>query len=170
MAFHLRPLLVLFACASFVPPVHGMERVGDATYLYQIEQYANAVIALETELVSLIEAASTEERFSLYWTYNHLTGSWVQVEYLQTALELSVAVRSYSDEELLRTALRDQAQFVHWELGQAIDDLEQNMPELRRPTYMQINEAIRSLLWEVRTTVDRLWADQCARVPCVAGP
>jgi hypothetical protein len=170
MALRLRSLLLLFACTPYLPVVHGMERVGDASYLYELERHANAVTALETEFVSLIEAAYSDERFYLYWTYNHLTGSWVQVAYLQTQMELSVGAQSYSDEELIRTTLRDQAQFVRWELDHAINDLVQNMPEVKRLNHLWINEALRSLLSEVRATVDRLWADQCAHMPCAAGP
>ena len=168
MAFRLRPLLLLFACAPYVPVADGMERPGDTTSLYELEQYADAVTALETDFLSLIEAAPSEERFDLYWTYNHLTGSWVQVEYLQTQLELSVAAQSYPDEESMRTTLRDQAEFVRWELGHAIDDLEQTVPGARPLNHLWINEALRSLLSQVRTTVDRLWTDQCAYMPCAA--
>ena len=170
MAFRLRSLLLLFACAPYLPIAHGTERVGDAAYLYELEQYANAVTALETEFLSLIEAAPSEERFYLYWTYNHLTGSWVQVEYLQTQLELSVEAQSYSDEESIRTTLRDQAEFVRWELGYTINDLEHALPEVRPLKHLWINEALRSLLSKVRTTVDRLWTDQCAYMRCAAGP
>ena len=170
MPFRLSLLLLLFACASYLPVVHGTERVGDATYLYELEQYANAVSALETEFQSLIEVAPSEERFYLYWTYNHLTGSWFQIEHVRTQLELSVEAESYSDEESMRTTLRDQAEFVRWELGHAIDDLEQSMHEVRPPNSLSINEALRSLLSEVRTTVDRLWTDQCSYMRCVIGP
>jgi hypothetical protein len=69
----------------------------------------------------------------------------------------------------MRAALRGQAEFVRWELGHAIDDLEETMPELVPPNHVWINEALRSLLSEIRTTVDRLWTDQCADVLCVAG-
>ena len=51
----------------------------------------------------------------------------------------------------------------------AIDDLEQTMHETRPLNHLWINEALRSLLSQVRTTVDRLWAAQCAYLPCVAG-
>ena len=170
MRFRLSSLILLFACAPYWPEVHGRERVGDATHLYELERYANAVTALETDFLSLIEAAPGEERFYLYWTYNHLTGSWVQVEYLQTQLELSLEAQSYSDEESFRATLRDQAEFVRWELGHAINDLEQTMSEGRPLNELWITEAVCSLLSEVRTTVDRLWTDQCAYVPCVAGP
>src|SRR5258706_15178980 len=124
MAFRPASLLLLFACAPYLPVAHGTERAGDAANLYELEQYANAVTALEAEFLSLIEATPSEERFYLYWTYNHLTGSWVQVEYLQAQLELSVEAQSYSDEESIRTILRDHAEFVRWELGHAINDLE----------------------------------------------
>ena len=157
---------MLFACALYLPAAYGTERAGDAIYLHELEQYANAVTALEVEFLSLIEAASSDERFYLYWTYNHLTGSWAQVEYLQAQLERSVAAQSGPDDESARTTLRDHAQYVLWELGSAIDDLEQNMPEVRRLNHLWINEALRSLLSEVRTTVNGLWVDQCARMPC----
>jgi hypothetical protein len=170
MAFRLSLLLLLFACALFLPRVHGTERAGDATYLYELQRYAQAVIGLEKEFLSLVEAAPGEERFDLYWTYNHLTGAWIQVDFLQALLKLSVAASSYSDEEKTRATLRDQAQFVLWELDHAITDLEQNMPGVKRPNRLRINEALRSLLSEVRMTVNRLLADQCARTPCAAGP
>ena len=114
-----------------------MERVGDVTYLHQLEQYANAVTALKTGFLSLIEAAPSEERFHLYWTYNHLTGSWFQVEYLQTLLELSLEAKSYSDEASIRTSLRDQAEFVRWELGYAVNDLK---PYLRSTTEPPVDQ------------------------------
>jgi hypothetical protein len=167
MAIRPRSLLMLFACVLCMPVAGGAERVGDAACLYELKQYANAATTLEVEFLSLIEAASSEERFYLYWTYNHLTGSWVQVAYIQTQLELSVAAQSEPDEESARTTLRDQSQFVLWELGSAITDLERNAPELRRLDHLWINEALRSLLSEVRTTVDRLWSEQCARMTCL---
>ena len=170
MAFRLNSLLLLFACAPFLPMAHGTERAGDVTYLYELEQHARAVTGLEKEFRSLIEAGSGEERFKLYWTYNHLTGAWLQVDFLQTLLELSVAAPSSQDEEEIRTTLRDQAQFVLWELDHAITDLEQNVTEVKRLKHLRINEVLRSLLSEVHTTVNRLLADQCARIPCAAGP
>ena len=167
MALRLRLLFLLFACALYLPVVHGMERAGDAASLYELERYADAVTALETNFLSLIDAAPGEERFDLYWTYNHLTGSWIQVEYLQAQFELSVAAEPYSDEASMRTTLRDQAEFVRWELGHAIDDLE-TVPDGRSLNHLWLNEAVRSLLFQVRTTVDRLWTDQCAYMPCAA--
>jgi hypothetical protein len=153
-----------------VPVVDGAERIGDSGYLNEVQRYANAVAGLETEFLSLLDAASGEERFYLYSTYNHLTDSRVQLEYLQRQVELAKAAQSLSEEESIRTTLRDQAQFVRWQLGDAIDDLVQNIPEVRRLKQLWINEALRYLLSEVRTTVDRLWVDQCARMPCAVGP
>ena len=76
MPIRLSLLVLLLACTDYAPVVLGMERVGDATYLYELERYANAVTGLDTEFLSLIEAAPSEQRFCLYWTYNHMTGSW----------------------------------------------------------------------------------------------
>jgi hypothetical protein len=163
-------LLLLFACAACLPMAHGTERAGDATYWYELERHAHAVTGLEQEFLSLIEAASNEERFNLYWTYHHLTGAWLQVDFLQTLLELSVEAPSSPDEEEIRTTLRDQAQFVLWELDHTIIDLERNVPEIKQLSYLRINEVLRSLLSEVHATVNRLLADQCARIPCTSGP
>lgn len=164
--FNLSILLLLFACASYLPMAHGTERAGDATYWYELERHAHSATGLKKEFLSLIETASGEERFNLYWTYNHLTGSWLQVDFLQTLLALSVEAPSSPDEEEIRTTLRDQAQFVLWELDQAITDLEQNVPEVKQLNYLRINEALRSLLSEVHTTVNRLLAHQCAHMTC----
>ena len=170
IGFRLRGILLLFACAPYLPMAHGAEGVGDAAYWYELEQYARTVAGIEQEFLSSIESASGEERFNLYWTQNHLTGAWVQVDFLQTLLELSLAAPSNSDEEEARTTLRAQAQFVLWELDQAITDLEQNLAEVKQPDHMRINATLRSLLSEVGTTVSRLLADQCARTPCAASP
>ena len=94
MAFRLSLLLLLFASALCLPMAHATERVGDAAYLYELKRYARAVNRLEKEFVSLIDAAPGEERFGLYWTYNHLTGTWVQVDFLHTLLKRSVAASS----------------------------------------------------------------------------
>ena len=170
MAFRLNSLLLLFACAPYLPMAHATERAGDATYWSEFERHAHRVSVLEQAFLSLIETASEEERFNLYWTYNHLTGAWLQVDFLQRLVELSVETPSSKDEEEIRTTLRDQAQFVLWELDHAITDLEQNVPEVKQLNYLRINEVLRSLLSEVHTTVYRLLADQCARMPCAAGP
>ena len=169
MAARLKLLALLFTCAAYLPVAHGAERSGDAVYLSEFERHAKAVAALDAEFLSSIDAASEEDRFYLYWTYNHLVDSWVQVENLQEQLEFSVETQSYMDEESSRTTLRDQAEFVRWQLGDAITDLQQNIPEVRRLNQLWINEALRSLLAEVGATVDRLRADQCTRTPCAVG-
>lgn len=161
---------MLFACAPYLPVAQGTERVSDATSLYELEQYATAVAALENEFLSLIETAPSDERLYLYWTYNHLISSWFQVENLQTQLELSVEAKSYAEEQSIRTTLRDQAEFVRWDLGHAIDDLEQTVHEVRPLNHLRITETLRSLLAAVRATVDRLRTDQCVYMPCVASP
>ena len=167
MAVRLKLLVILFAYAACLRPAHGAERNGDAAFLNEFERYASAVASLETEFLSAIETASDEDRFYLYWTYNHLIDCWVQVESLQRELELSVEARSDLDEEASRTTLRDQAEFVRWQLADAVHDLEHNLPEVRRSNQLWINQTLRSLLSEVRASVDRLRADQCARMPCV---
>jgi hypothetical protein len=170
MARRLTSILLFLACAPCLSVAHAAERVDDAANLYQLDQYASAAADLERELLTLIEAASDDERYYLYWTYNHLTGSWVHVEHLRTQLELSAVAQSHSGDESIAMGLRDQAQFVDWDLGRSISDLEQNAPEVKRLKHLWINEALRSLFVQMRPTVDRVWADQCARMPCVALP
>ena len=169
MAFRFRSLLLWFACASCLPTAHGAERVGDATYLYDLGQYSQTATELEREFLSSIETASGQERFNQYWTYNHLTGARVQLDFLQSLLELAVAISPSSDDENARTTLRDHAQFVILELDNAVIELGRNVPELSRPAHLRSNELLRSLLSAVRTTVSRLLIDQCARIPCPAG-
>jgi len=168
MSLRLSSLVLLFACAPYLPVAQGTGRVSDVISLDELDQYATAVTALEKEFLSLIEAVPSGERFYLYWTYNHLVSAWVQVEDLQVQLERSLEAESYAEEESIRTALRDQAEFVRWELGQAVEDLEQAVHEGRPGNQLRITEALRSLLSALRTTVDRLWALQCAYVTCVA--
>jgi hypothetical protein len=149
---------LLLACTLFLPRAYGVEHAEDATGLYELGQYASAAAGLEKQFLSLIESASGEERLNLYWTYNHLTGARVQVDLLQSQLQLSIAVPAYLDEHMARTTLRDQAQFVAWELDNALTDLELSMPELMRSSHVRINQILRSLLSAARTTVSRLAA------------
>jgi non-ribosomal peptide synthetase component F len=166
-----RTAISFLAVAAYgLPTALAGERAGDTSSLDEFVQHANAVTALEAQFLSLIDSASTEEKFFLYWTYNHLTDARLQVEYLKTQLEISLAAESDADEASARTTLRDQAQFVRRELGNTIEDLEQNTPEVRRFTHLWINEALRRALSEMRATVNRLWAEQCARTTCVADP
>jgi len=148
----------------------GTERAGDTSALDEFASYAGAASALDAQFLSLIDSASSEERFYLYWTYNHLTDARLQVEYLEAQLEVSLAAESDVDEASARTMLRDQAQFVRRDLDNTVDDLQQNMPEVRRLNHLEVNEALRRLLSEMRATVNRLWAEQCARMVCVPDP
>jgi hypothetical protein len=149
---------LLFACALYLPMAHGVERAGDATYLYDLGQYTTAASSIEKQFLSLIDSAAGDERFDLYWTYNHLTGAWVQLGLLQSQLELSISVPSQLDEGTVRTTLRDQAEFVVWELDGAIAELEQTVPELKQSSHLRAGEVLLSLLSALRTTVGRLAA------------
>ena len=115
---------------------------------------------LEDDFLSLIETAPEEERFNLYRTYDQLMGTWLQVEFLWTLLDSSIAAVPPLDEEAVRASLRDQAEFTLWELGDAITNIERSMVELNRPSHIQVNARVRSLLSEVRTMVSHLMADQ----------
>src|SRR4029077_9581344 len=78
--------LLLVASLSFLSLAQGAERMGDATFADSYQQHARTVATLENEILFLIEIAPDEERFNLYWTYDHLMGTWLQVELLQTQL------------------------------------------------------------------------------------
>ena len=157
---------LLFACVPYLPVAHCTERVGDASYAYAFEQLANAVTALEDDCLASIESTPEEGRFNLYRNYNQLAGTWVQVEFLQTLLDLAIASTSRLDEAEIRTMLRDHAQYVLWELDHAIADLEANAPDANQLNQLWVNVGIRSLLSNVKLTVNRLLVDQCADAPC----
>ena len=161
-------LLLLLACAPYVPTATGTERL--AIYVYDLGQHADSVTALEDEYLLLIESASGDERFNLYRNYDRLMGTWLQVDFLQSLLDRAVEAASDLDEEETRSMLRDHAQFTLWELDGAIAGLEESSAEAQRWTDSRINERSRSLLSDVRRTVDRLLIDHCAAAPCAVGP
>jgi hypothetical protein len=164
-------LIILTSVSAFAfRPAHGTERAGDAANVRELQQYAKEATALHGEFLGLLETASDDERFNLYWAYDLLMGTWVQIEFLQTLLNSSIATTSPSDEAAFRTTLRGQAQFVLWELDQANAQLQENVAQVKRPAHVRINGAIRLLLSKVRNTASRVWIDQCARVPCASGP
>lgn len=160
MRAHLVRLLVLLSICEAGLPAPAAERVGDALALYAFRDRTEVADALEDEILAVIEASPEGDRFDLYRTYDQLMGAWVQVELSQALIEEAMTATSPSQEEAIRTTLRDQAQFALWELDQARMDLERNIPSTDRWQYMRINEAIRSLLSETRTMFSHLLADQ----------
>jgi hypothetical protein len=84
----------------------------------------------------------------------------------QTLIEQAVSAQSPSDEASTRMTLRDQAQFALWELDEARLYLERNAPAPERREHFRINRAIRALLAETRTIVERLLVDQCDLLRC----
>jgi hypothetical protein len=164
--FRLGLLALLFAGVLYEPVARGAVRTGDATYLYELEQHANAMAVLARELTSSIDSASDEERFNLYWTYNQLTGTWLQVDLLETLLEESIEAAPTSDEEHIRRALRDQIEFTQSELDHTVVDLAHNVAAIKRYDHLRLNDSLRSLLLSVKATVERLMIDQCAPTHC----
>jgi hypothetical protein len=152
-----RALLVgVFSVLSLLGPARGSERAGDAASVHALDQHSDVVAALEDDLLALIETALEEERFNLYRTYNQLMGTWLQVDFLRSLLDSSIDAVSPLDEEEARTNLRDQAEFTLWELGNAITNIERSMVEFNRPSHVEVNGHVRSLLSEVRATVQWL--------------
>jgi len=115
-----------------------------------------AVGVLEEEMLAVIDASPDEDRFDLYRTYNQLMGTWIQVDLSAALMEEAASATSPSEEEKIRTTLRDQAQFALWELDDAVAYLERNTPGADRREFSRINEAIRSLLSETKALISRL--------------
>src|SRR4051812_30624318 len=160
--------LLLVACLPLPIAAQGAERSGDAAFLEACRQYARSAIDLENESLLQIESASDDERFDLYREYDGFVGTWLQVESLQAQLAVAVDADSSIEAAEARTALRDQAQFVRSELGHTEADLARNAASLHRSDHLWINQAIRSLLAEVRTLIGRWLSAQCAHLACEA--
>ena len=170
MALLVRLLLLLVICAPCLRPAYGTERVDDALVLYALYDQTEVVNALETDVLALIENSPDEDRFDLYRTYNQLMGTWVQVGLSQAMLELAMSATLPSEEEEIRSHLRDHARFALWDLDEARTYLERNAPNADREEHLRIHVAIRSLLSEAKTIMSRLLVDQCVHVQCVTGP
>ena len=168
MALLVRLLWLLVICAASPCPADGMERAGDALLVRELQAREAAMDDLQTNILALIETSPDEERFDLYWTYNQLVGTWLQVDLSRALLERSISAVQPLEEEAIRTNLRDHARFALWDLDQARMQLERNVPDAGRAEHLRINEAVRSLLSDARTLISRLLADQCIHLQCVA--
>ncbi len=157
-ACRLGVILMAFACA-YLPLVYGSERAGDANAAKELREYATAAHTAQKDLLALCEAASGEEQFDLYWAYNQSTGTWLQVEFLRTLLDRAAAATSTSDEQKIRTTLRDQALFTLWALDQNIAYPRRDTSGPGRPERLRLDEILLLLLRDVRSTVKRLSAD-----------
>ena len=153
---HASVLLILLVAAARMPAAHGIERPADTLIAKEIQHYTKVVARIQGDFLSLIETASDEKRFGLYRTYNRSIGTWGQVDSLQALLELSIAETSPSPEQEARTALKEQASYTQWELGQNIAELETALAENRLSDDMRLHDLLRSVLKEVRIIVNRL--------------
>src|SRR5919201_1324228 len=115
MAFRALPLL-LIACALVGTPVQAIVRAGDAANDDALEAHARAVANVEREFLTLIDIAPDAERFELYRMLDQFMGAWVQVDALHALLDRAIAAVESDDEASARSALRDQADFVLWDL------------------------------------------------------
>ena len=162
----LRPsVLTIFAWACCLPVAQAVERFGDAENASELQQRAISVTAVQRGLLSLAEAASGEEAFNLYRTYNESMGTWLQVEFLRTSLDLSMAATSAFDEQKFRSDLRDHARFALWELDQNISDLDESSAEVEQAEPLRLIQVLRSLLMHTRITVSRLSTAQSESGP-----
>ena len=158
-------VLAMFAWACCLPVAQGFERFGDAENTSELQQRAISVTAVQRGLLSLAEVASGEEAFDLYRTYNESMGTWLQVEFLRTSLDLSIAATSAVDERKSRIDLRDHARFALWELDQNISHLDENVAEAEQAEHRRLIQVLRSLLMSTRSAVDRLSTAQSETVP-----
>jgi hypothetical protein len=159
-------LIVLLLAACAAPMAQAAEHVGDALFLYALQDRTAARHELERGLLALIDNSPDEDRFELYRSYDQLMGTWAQLDLSQALLAQAVATSSPAEEEKIRTMLRDQARFALWELEDARSYLQRNMPAANHLDHVRINQDIRSLLFSVEPLVARLLADQCAYVQC----
>jgi hypothetical protein len=169
MAPLVRLIVLLVICAP-LRLAQAAERLSDAMVMYALQDRAQVVDALEGDILALIENSRDADRFDLYRTYDQLMGTWVQVELSESLVAQAVAATSPPEEIEIRTTLRDQAQFALWELDQALVYLELSSPGASQPESSRINRAIRSLLSETKTIIDRLLADQCDYLQCQTAP
>ena len=156
-------LMLVVACSPYAPTTQSAGHFGAATCAYELTQRANAVALLERDYLASIEAASGEELFDLYRNYNRLIGTWVQVDLLQGLLEDAIDDR-HSD-AAARSALRDQANYLSWELDTAIAGFENDAKGTRAHAYSRLAEDSLALLSNVRVTVDRLYLETEKGIP-----
>ena len=159
MGLIVRLLMLLLICAPGLRPAHGTERAGDAAAVYALRHQTEVANGLESDILALIEISPDEERFDLYRTYDQLMGTWVQVDVLQAMLELSMSASSPSEEDEIRTNLRDHARFALWDLDEARAYFERNIPDVDQQEHLRISAAIRLLLFEAKAIIGRLPGD-----------
>jgi hypothetical protein len=149
-------LLILVVSAFRMPAAHGIERPGDALIANEIQHYAATVSRVQGDLLSLIQTASGGKRLDLYRTYNQSIGTWIQVDFLQTLLQVSIAETSAPAEQEARRALKEQASYAIWEVGQNIAELEAAIAGNRLSDDLRLHDLLRSVLKEVEIIVIRL--------------
>ena len=157
--------VAVLLCA-FIVPTDAAERAGDALARAALQDRGVVVDRIEAQLLTLIEASPDDDRFELYRTYHQLTGTWLQMELSQTLLDEAASAGALSEETIIRTTLRDQAQYALWELDHARASLERSAPAPEQREHYRINAAIRAVLADARTIVERLLADQCELLRC----
>ena len=161
---------LLAICGAGTTPAVALERPGDALHAYALEEHARAEAALVQELTRTIDGSAERDRFDLYRMSNQLCGTWSQVAFLQSLLELSAAVESPPLENALRATLRGQAQFVLWELGQADESLAQSAIEQPQPEHVRWTATIRAFLSQVAGTIGAIDADERMRAAMASDP
>ena len=156
-AHRLGVLLGWMCCLQIAQAV---ERPGDASDANLLRGRALAATAIQSQLLAMAETAPRDEQLELYRTYDDSSGAWLQVAFVRSLLDASIATTSTADEQRLRTDLRDHARFAVSELDQHIANLDASVARDGRADYLDLMRLLRSLTAEVRMTVFRLAADQ----------
>src|SRR5262249_19554002 len=136
-----RLLVLLLAFAAGLRTAHGMERVGDASLVYALQDRTAVASVLERDVLVLIERSSDEDRFALYMTYTRRVGAWSQVDLAQELLEAAVSATSPVEEAEIRTTLRDQARFALWDFEETRVQLERSAPTADQGEHSRIRAA-----------------------------
>ena len=155
-----RRLGVLLAWICCLPLAQAVERPGDVSDASELRGRALAATAIQSQLLAMAESAPQDEQFDLYRAYDDSIGAWLQVEFVRSLLDASIAAISTADEQRFRTDLRDHARFAVWELDQNIANLDASVASDGRADYLDLIRLLRSLAAEVRMTVFRLAIDQ----------
>jgi hypothetical protein len=157
-----RPLVLFVALGAIgVSPASGFERVGDAASVYALRAHQAAAASLEQNLLALIERVPDDERGRVFGTYDRLMGAMSQVALLRTELESAIAAAA-GDEDVIRSTLRDEAQFAAREVETTRRQLELDALDASGAVHREWIAAAAALLTSVAASVDRLLADLAA--------
>jgi len=158
----MRALLILVGlCVSLAAHTcMGEERPDDVRNAYELQAKAKAITAWEKTCLPIMEAASNEDRFNLYYLYTHTHDVWRQIDFLRTLLDLANSASAGDDDRKTRRLLQDHAKFAGFELEQAIVIAEKSRDAFKRSEHLKLQRDAYVLLRDIRGVVNRLEASK----------